>query len=137
MLLYQNSILLLEYDPATDILELAWPDLEPSVLPEVKQAFQVLMEAIVDYDVKKLLVDCSKATVSIPDDENTSLMLKLAQDLNTTRLQKIARIASSDAVDETRAEESLMKIQQNPAIHFQLQNFSDRTSAMEWLKSAS
>ncbi|RNI29240.1 hypothetical protein [Rufibacter latericius] len=137
MLLYQDSILQLEYDPATDILEMEWPDLEPAQLPEVKQALKVMVETVRDYDVKKLLVDGSKSSVSISDEENTSLVLKLAQDFTATRLQKIARVESTDLKTETNVAENHHKIQQSMVINFQMLNFPDRSTALAWLKSAS
>ncbi|WP_181306849.1 hypothetical protein [Rufibacter sp. XAAS-G3-1] len=137
MLLYQDTLLQLEYDPATDILEITWPDLEPEVLPEIRQAFQMLVETIRNYDVKKLLVDGRKATINISDEENSLLMLKIAQELDATRLQKVARIESSDLKRETQAAENRIKIQHILGVHFEMVNFSDRTLALAWLKSNS
>ncbi|WP_210465449.1 hypothetical protein [Rufibacter roseolus] len=137
MLLYQDSILQLTYDPATDILEMDWPDLAPSYLPEARQAFQALVETVRDYDVKNLLVDGSKASISISDEENTSLMLKIAQEFNATRLRKVARIASTDFRRESVADENLHKIQRSLDLHYEMQNFTDRAQAMTWLKAIS
>ncbi|KAA3437573.1 hypothetical protein [Rufibacter hautae] len=137
MLLYQDSILQLTYDPATDILEMDWPDLTPSYLPETKQALQALVETVRDYDVKNLLVDGSKASVTISDEENATLLLKIAQEFNATRLRKVARIASTDLRRETAADENLFRIQHSLDLHYQMQNFTDRAQAMTWLKDIS
>ena len=134
MLLYQDSILKLEYDPSTDILEMTWPDMALEQLSEVKQALQTMVETIRDYDVKKLLVDGSKASITIPDEDHTNLDLKLAMDFTSTRIQKIARIESSDLKRESKAEKNRHKIQENLSVPFLMQNFPDRTSALAWLK---
>jgi hypothetical protein len=52
MILHQSSIIKLEYDPATDILEVEYPDLEKFMLPEIKHAFNLMVETIRNYDVK-------------------------------------------------------------------------------------
>ncbi|WP_207434945.1 hypothetical protein [Sabulibacter ruber] len=134
MLLHQDSILKLEYDPATDILEMTWPDIDPDLLPEVRQAMQTMVETIRNYDVKKVLIDGSKASITISKEESTSLSLKLAQDLNSTRLQKIARLESTDLRRESEAEETRLRIQTSLDLHYEMQNFADRSSALAWLK---
>ncbi|WP_169788140.1 hypothetical protein [Rufibacter tibetensis] len=136
MLLYHNSILKLEYDPSTDILEMTWPDLTIGHLSEVKQALQTMVETVRDYDIKKLLVDGTKASITIPDQDHTELDLKLAKDFTSTRLQKIARIESTDFKREFKAEKNRHTIHQNLNIPFLMQNFPDRTSALNWLNEA-
>ncbi|MFB9862293.1 hypothetical protein [Rufibacter immobilis] len=137
MLLYQDSVLSLEYDPATDILEMVWPDFDTDTMLETKHALQMMVESIRTYDVKKLLIDGSNARIRVSDEENLAALQQFAVDLNATRLQKIARIQSSNTRRETQTQESMYRLQASLDAHFELQNFPDRPSALTWLKLAS
>ncbi|MBC5994534.1 hypothetical protein [Pontibacter cellulosilyticus] len=135
MILHQNSIIKLEYNPATDILEVKYPDLQRFILFEIKESLKLMVDTIRNYDVKRLLLDASSTHIDISDEENRDLSIQLAGELARTRLQKVARIQPLDPKKEQRAQENIKQIEKNLPLPYQLRSFSERTVALEWLKS--
>lgn len=135
MILHQNSIIRLEYNPATDILEIKYPDLQKFILLEVKESLRLMVETIRNYDVKRLLMDASSTIIELNDEDNRNLSLHLAAELAKTRLQKVARIHPIDPSKEVRAQENIRQIEKEGLMPFELRTFNDRTAAIHWLKS--
>lgn len=133
MILHQSSIIKLEYNPTTDILEVEYPDLEKFMLSEIRHALTLMVETIRNYDVKRLLLDASKTSVNVSEEENTQLTLQLAKDLATTRLQKLARITPSNQYREIKAQENINQAKQSGAMPYLLESFTNRAIAIEWL----
>ena len=61
------------------------------------------------------------------------MISQLARDLMTTRLQKLARIATKDAEREKRVESHAIEVEESirPGIAFR--NFTSRAAATDWL----
>lgn len=129
MILYQNALMKLDYSPQTDILSVEWPSFDPYSLPEIKQTLHRLVEAIRTYDVKNLLLDSSKTKIGVSETEYLAVVGQFQADLMKTRLQRIARIISGDSEREKKVEK--MKEENQSAI--QLESFSSKTEALEWL----
>jgi len=133
MILFENSIMKLEYNPATDILDVKYPNLYGYLLPEIKHSIDTLLETVISYDVKKMLLDSRDTMVSIKPEESTDISVYMASGLVNTRLQKLARLQSADTVVESRAEENFHLVKSSLKLSFQLKIFSDKDKAMEWL----
>ena len=133
MLLYQSSLFILDYDPATDILSLDWPDVKEFLVPAASQEVSVLIDSIKHYDVKKLLIDTSKAKVDVASSEYQKFISEFAQDLKSTRLQKFARVATTDPEREKMAEIARQTTNINETIEFR--NFASKDEARAWLLS--
>ncbi|GHA81448.1 hypothetical protein [Pontibacter akesuensis] len=132
MIIYHNSIITLDYNPATDILSVALPDMQAHSISEVEHCLDIIAEHIVSYDVKKLLLDSSKAVVEVGDEAYRSLILQFSRQLMKTRLQKVARIATPVASQEHRANLVAEEVHQlNPAVAYE--NFTGRAAALDWL----
>ncbi|QCR22868.1 hypothetical protein [Pontibacter sp. SGAir0037] len=129
MILYSNGIVQLDYDPATDILFMQWPDFHQFVLPEVKQSLDIILETIRNYDVKKLLIDSSGTVVDLSDSDYKPIMVKFVQNLMQTRLVKMARILSADITREERVNQ----VEQETKPRFVFRNFQTKEAALEWL----
>jgi hypothetical protein len=128
----QHTLLQLEYDPATDILYLDWPDTSLFTLEDIKGAFQEMVKAIKDYDIKKLFLDSSHQEMNIIDLAFLEVMQEIAYSLLDTRLTKIARITTSDQYREQKMEEA----QARAGLHLQVRSFADKQAALEWLKES-
>ena len=136
MIIYQNSIITLDYNPSTDILSVALPDIQAHSISEVERCFDIIVEHVISYDVKKILLDSSKAVVDVEDEAYRSLILQFSRELMKTRLQKIARIATLVASQERRATLVTEEVYQlNPDPIAAYQNFTDQAEALEWLLS--
>ncbi|GHA80015.1 hypothetical protein [Pontibacter akesuensis] len=132
MIVYHNSIITLDYDPATDILEVALPDMQAHSISEVERCLHIIVEHVISYDVKKLLLDSSKAVVEVEDETYRSLILQFSRELINTRLQKVARIATPVASQEHRANLMAQEVHQlKPAVAYE--NFAGRAAALDWL----
>ena len=130
MILYQNGIIKLEYEPSVDVLSVEWPDFQELVMPEIKFSIKTLCESIRNYDVKNLLIDVSKSTINLAAAEYKLLMVQFVHDLmTTTRLQKMARIMTSD----TEREKNINEIKDETDFSFQYKLFTNREDALSWL----
>ena len=70
MLLFKNSIITLDYNPAADILEVAYPDLHGFLLPEIKHSIDIMIDNVKNYDVKRILLDSTRTVISVSDEES-------------------------------------------------------------------
>ncbi|WP_192822086.1 hypothetical protein [Rufibacter sp. LB8] len=135
MILFQNSVIKLDYEPSTDILQVQYPDLHGYLIPEVKHSIDTLLETVRSYDVKNLLLDSSNSTSSVNEVESREIASYLAAGLVNTRLKKLARVQSLVAEAEQRTQGNIQHIQSTLALPFMLRNFSDSDTALDWLKS--
>ncbi|MEJ8800816.1 hypothetical protein [Pontibacter sp. H249] len=133
MIIHQNSIIKLEYNPATDILDVKYPDLQKFMLLEIKESLKLLVSTVRNYDVKRLLLDASHTIIEINEEENRELTFYLATELSKTRLQKLARIKPADPNKEARAQENIKEIEKSGTIPFLVRTFSSKTEAINWL----
>jgi hypothetical protein len=134
MILLQNSLIKLDYNPATDIMEVDYPDLQGFLLSEVKYSIGLMVDMIRNYDVKKMLIDVSKTIIDIEDEQSRQLSVYLAAELVRTRLQKMARIQPYDANKEVKAQENIKLIQGQGLIRYQVRSFTERQEALKWLQ---
>ncbi|WP_377062545.1 hypothetical protein [Rufibacter immobilis] len=135
MILFQNSVIQLDYDPATDILEVVYPDLHGYLIPEVKHSIDILFEKVRSYDVKNLLLDSSNTISSVNEEQSRDISSYLATGLAQTRLKKVARVQSLVVDVEKTAQSNIQHIESTLALPFQLRNFSEKSAAWDWLTS--
>ena len=135
MILHQDALIVLDYNPATDVLTLKWPDIRSFNLAELTHSFNSLVATIRHYDIKYLLVDArSHSVTEVTDEEYRQAVQKLSQDFGTTRLQKIARIQSYNLTHENQAQKLNAEVEKMmpPALAFR--NFEKPTEASTWLQ---
>lgn len=135
MILLENGILRLEYDPATDILQVRYPDLSSYLLAEIRHSLKIMVDTIRNYDVRKLLLDASNTAMDVSDEENRMLTLELASSLATTRLLKVARVQPFDPSKELRAQENIEAARRAGMLPYEVDTFTNRNDALSWLKS--
>lgn len=134
MILLQNSILRLEYDPATDILQVRYPDLQRYHMSEIKHSLQIMVQTIRNYDVRKLLLDARTTSVEIDDEENRQLTMELTAMLSATRLAKVARLQPFDPENEERAQRNIEEARKTGALSYEVATFATPAAALKWLK---
>lgn len=133
MILFKNSVIKLDYSPATDILEVEYPDLHDYLLPEIKHTINIMVDTVKNYDVKRVLLDSTRTVISVSDEESREIATFLASGLMKTRVQKVARVQSTSATVETTAQGNIKHIKSGWPLPFQLQNFKSKAEAVEWL----
>ncbi|WP_299700724.1 hypothetical protein [uncultured Pontibacter sp.] len=135
MILLENGVLRLEYDPATDILQVRYPDLNSFLLSEIKHSLRIMADTIRNYDVRKLLLDASNTAIDVSEDENRQLTIELASLLANTRLLKVARVQPFDAKKELRAQENIEAARRAGLLPYEVGTFTNRMEAIHWLKN--
>jgi len=133
MIIPSTSFIRLDYNPATDILSVELPDIRHFSISEVNRSLQLVVEAIANYDIKKLFLDSSKAVIEVEDEAYRQVIMNFGRDLMKTRLQRLARIGSSIYAQEQRASRVAEEARQTMALPIEFQNFSSKAEAMEWL----
>lgn len=135
MILFENSVIRLNYNPATDILEVEYPDLHDYLIPEIKHSINILIETVKNYDVKRVLLDSTRTVSSVDEEESREVAVYLAAGFMSTRVQRVARVESSSEAVEKTAQRNIQHIQGAQPLPFQLKNFTSKTAATDWLKS--
>lgn len=134
MILFENSIVRLDYDPATDIVEVAYPDLHGYLLPEIKYTITTMVDHIKNYDVKRLLLDSTKTLISVSEEESREIATFLAAGIMRTRVGKVARVQSTSEEVEQKAQGNIRHLKQAQQLPFEFRNFTSKAEAMAWLK---
>ncbi|KAA3439450.1 hypothetical protein [Rufibacter hautae] len=130
MIIYQSGLITLDYDPATDILFINWPDVQDFLVPEIRQALLILVDHIKSYDIKNLLIDSSRASLDIPGTEYKEVIKEFGHNLMQTRLEKMARILTPNSTRENKVEEARQELR----FPIPLRTFTDSKEAYSWLK---
>ncbi|TPE41047.1 hypothetical protein [Pontibacter mangrovi] len=133
MILFENSIVVLAYSPATDIVEIKYPDLHGYLLPEIKHTIRNMVQVIKNYDVKRVLLDSTRTHVSVSDEESREVATFLATELAKTRVERVARLKSASDRVEKLAVANMGVIKLSGSIPFLLENFTTKEEAMAWL----
>ncbi|WP_439881987.1 hypothetical protein ACSX1A_02260 [Pontibacter sp. MBLB2868] len=136
MILFENSIIKLDYNPATDILQIQYPDLHDYLLPEIKHSINIMVDIIRNYDIKKILLDSTLTHISVSAEESREISTYLAAGIMKTRVQKVARLQSPSTTVETTAQENIKHIKDVQTLPFLLKSFSSRPEAIEWLEAS-
>lgn len=135
MVLFDNSLIKLDYSPVTDILEVAYPDLHEYLLPDIMSSIDTLIEVMVGYDVKRVLLDSSKTVVAVAPEQSRKITAHLIKGLVTTLITKLARLQSSNSTVEALAHGNIKYASETFAFPFDLKNFANKPEAVSWLQS--
>ncbi|AKD03022.1 hypothetical protein POKO110462_09460 [Pontibacter korlensis] len=121
-----NPLVKLDYNPG-DILTVEWPNFNDYSVSEAIHILNIVIEAVRYHDIKYLLTDTRNRMVDIPDAQYKETVMKFAEDLRTTRLQRLARVVTANTVREKPINEIREKARLT--IPFKMEE------ALEWLVS--
>ncbi|WP_207431884.1 hypothetical protein [Sabulibacter ruber] len=134
MILYQNGLIELEYNPSTDVLQVALPNAHHIGINELQRCLDTIADYIQSYDVKKLLLDSSNSVIyALDEDSYRRIVSKFFSDLKKTRLQRFARIGTSNHSHETRSANITSTMSLELLSSFALETFPNQNIAMRWL----
>ncbi|RNI21859.1 hypothetical protein [Rufibacter latericius] len=134
MILYQNGLLQLDYEPATDVLHVTLPSAHLFGVSELQRSLDTIASYIQSYDVKKLLLNSSNTVLHDLDDASyREVVAKFFTDLKRTRLQRIARVGTSTASHEDRSARITSTLKQELYAPFVLETFPNEGKAFQWL----
>jgi hypothetical protein len=134
MLLHNDGLIKLDYDAATDVLTVKWPDIDSTAKGELHHSFLRLNDTIRLYDIKKLLIDSRYNKVQVKEEEYDEMMKVLCDGLKTSRLMKTARLGSLDQAREAKAEKHAQRLINELQPSFAFKNFHDKMQALKWLQ---
>lgn len=124
-----NKFLKLDYNPSSDVLFVEWPNMHDYTLPEVKYIISEVVEAVKSYDVKRILTDTRQSQVTVPMEAYGAVVNQLALQLATTRLQKFAKLQTSNPDREAVSENAAALVIGSIEYHA----FETTEEAMAWL----
>jgi hypothetical protein len=134
MLLHKDGLIELKYDVVQDILSLRWPDMSGMTMPEIDFSLKKLIDTLRHYDIKNLLVDSRESKRDLGKEEHLALMLRFSEYLTSTRLKKMARLATTDLNRENVVDYAVEEANNRLGITFEIRNFADEASALKWFR---
>lgn len=134
-MLLHSGIINLDYNPASDVLVTSLPDIKQFSLSEADFCFGLIVQSIREYDIKKLLLDSSNSVIEVDDEAYKSIAAKFAMNLMGTRLERLARVGTADAVREEKSAKVSADVRQELTLPMEFRNFTSRGEAMDWLLS--
>lgn len=136
MIVYQNWLITIDFNPAFDILSAELPNVSEYGLAELSRALDMVVEHVISYDASNLLLDSSKVVVSqIQDDAYKQLIWKFLAALTATRLKQFARLNNSLQSHEVIALSATDHIFLQLGSPIEFKSFSKKEDAGEWLKA--
>ncbi|WP_266205257.1 hypothetical protein [Pontibacter kalidii] len=126
-----NKLIKLDYNPTTDVLFIEWPNMHDYSLPEMKFLMEEIIASVKHYDIKRILADSRRSHITLDHATYGQLISNMALMLQTTRLQKFARLTTTELNRETIASQAAALVKDS----IQYQSFDDAAVAMAWLTS--
>ena len=130
MIAYQNRLLFLTIIEDENILVVTWTDSVPYDAAELQGSIDKVIETINKFQIRKLLIDASEATMAMEDEPIRIVLVGFAQQLSKLGLEKLARIITADQTREARVQ----SIRDEVFLPFQSYDISNREQALKWLK---
>ncbi|WP_162426828.1 hypothetical protein [Pontibacter pudoricolor] len=134
MLLHKDGLIELKYDVVQDILFLRWPDMSGMTMPEIEFSLKKLIDTLRHYDIKNLLIDSRESKADLDKEEHRALMLRFSEYLTSTRLKKMARLATTDLHRENVVDHAVEEATNRLGITFEFRNFADEAGALKWIR---
>jgi hypothetical protein len=120
------------YDVKLDMVSIKWPTIESIYLPEILNSVSILVENVINYNIRNMLVDASD-TKLLADYEDADKVVHLFVDgLAKSRLEKLARIESVNVDREIMLK--LLASEMNNKYNYETRFFNDYSSAYKWLE---
>jgi hypothetical protein len=131
VILFEDGYIKLEYDPGTGVLQAPCPDIEYADLLNIHKAFTVVVKTIAQHNIRKFLLDASRSSIDVSDEDHLMVIVQFASDLMKTNLRQLARVKSIHPKREQRME---LVLQQSQAkVPFVIANFDTKADALSWL----
>ena len=130
MIAFQNRLLSLNIIEDEDILVVTWTNSVPYDAAELQDSINKVIETIIKFHCRKLLIDASEASMAMEDEAIRATLVDFAKQLGKTGIKKMARIITSDQSREARVQ----SIRDEVSLPFQIYDISNREQAIKWLK---
>ncbi|AKD04151.1 hypothetical protein POKO110462_19660 [Pontibacter korlensis] len=128
-MIIENPVLRLDYNPATDVLHVEWPDVKEYTVAEAEYAIESIVSTLRLYDIKYLLADTRKGVVEIPQERYKTIITNFAVSLVATRVRKLARVVP----DLSLRAQAIQEVKQETQLKVEIQTFMNVEEATQWL----
>ncbi|GAA4431278.1 hypothetical protein GCM10023188_18650 [Pontibacter saemangeumensis] len=125
-----SELVNLDYNPATDVLTVEWPDIRACQADEISLALGDIVGNIRNFGVRRLLVDSRKTAGGISDGQYEKVTARFIRDIIASPVEKVARLESADAAREAR----LAGLVRGCRMTIAFRNFATREEAVRWLE---
>ena len=125
-----SELVNLDYNPATDVLSVEWPDIHACNADEIGLALGDIVGNIRNFGVRRLLIDSRKTVGGIGNGHYDKITARFTRDIIASPVEKVARIGSADAAREARLAELLKAC----GMRIAFRNFATREEAVTWLE---
>jgi len=129
MILYQNELLKLDFQPSQRLLEITWPSFEGRSKEESKLIITRVLNAINDYEVNYLLIDAKATNLGIEISQFHDLASFFITELPKTSVKRVARISTYDQ----NREQLVNHLASGQPMDIDYSNFTNKTEALAWL----
>ena len=123
------------YDVKNDLVFVKWPTIETIYLPEIMHSVSKLVQNVTNYNVRHLLIDASLSQNLASHEEANQVIYLLTEGLAKSRLEKLARVESSNVNREMMLRQ--MVIEMNQQYPFETRFFREVAAARRWMESDS
>ena len=134
MILEEDSLLNFRYDLKTDILSVRFPDLVDIPMPQIENSLEKLGRNIINFDVKKLLLDLRSGVIGIGESDYRHHVGEFIKTLGGSRLEKVARVLPKNPVREYLIDQFAEEMRAKLDLPFVARSFTNKTEALRWLK---
>lgn len=136
MILEEDSLLHFNYDTATHILTVTWPDLSSTPVAEIDNSLQKLARNIKNFDVRKVVADHRFGFTCLEDEGYKIAIENYHRSLAETRLEKLARIIPENPAWEYFIIQFSLELQDKLSLPFKVSFFKTWDEALDWLSSS-
>jgi hypothetical protein len=120
------------YDVKLDMVSIKWPTIESIYLPEILNSVSILVENVINYNIRNMLVDASDTRILADYDDADKVVNMFVDGLAKSRLEKLARVESANTDREIILK--LLASEMNNKYQYETRFFNDYGSAYKWLE---
>jgi hypothetical protein len=120
------------YDVKLDMVSVKWPTIESIYLPEILNSVSILVQNVINYNIRNMLVDASETKLLADYNDADKVVNMFVDGLAKSRLEKLARIESVNLDREIMLK--LLASELNSKYNYETRFFNDYSSAFKWLE---
>ena len=134
MVLYKDLTLEIELYNDLNVLYIEWFEQTVFRMSDFEFSFHIVMENIVQYRIKKILVKTSKTIIHLPNEEYLSVIGLLQSGLAHSRIRKIAKLFIDKSPRDLECKQFFKDMLNEMQLEIDFRNFDTKAEALAWLK---
>ena len=134
MVLYKDLTLEIELYNDLNVLNIEWFEQTVFRMSDFEFSFHIVMENIVQYRIKKILVKTSNTIIHLPNEEYLSVIGLLQSGLAHSRIRKIAKLFIDKSPRDLECKQFFKDMLNEMQLEIDFRNFDTKAEALAWLK---